>query len=62
MACEELPLYILHNGAFEGIPSDQHKNPHDQLLMAQAISEDLILVTADRQVRRHSLPGLQILS
>ena len=61
LACQELPLYVRHSEAYLRIPLAEHKNPHDQLLMAQAITEELILVTADRQIRQHSLPGLRLL-
>ncbi|TMF68402.1 MAG: type II toxin-antitoxin system VapC family toxin [Chloroflexi bacterium] len=32
-----------------------HRDPFDRLLIAQAIVEDLVLVTADAQLRRYPI-------
>jgi PIN domain nuclease of toxin-antitoxin system len=37
---------------------DIHKDPFDRILVAQALSEGLTLVTADRQVRRYPVQTL----
>lgn len=59
--CEELPLLIRHNAAYMRIPREQHKNPHDQLIMAQAMTEQVILVTSDKHVRASDVSDLQVL-
>lgn len=61
LACEELPLRAEHAAAYLRIPREQHKNPHDQLIMAQAMTEEVILVTTDKDVRGYDLPDLQVL-
>jgi len=37
-----------------------HRDPFDRMLVAQAALEDLILVTADRQVQRYDVPLLKL--
>jgi PIN domain nuclease of toxin-antitoxin system len=61
LECEELPLFVRHNAAYMRIPREQHRNPHDQLIMAQAMTEQIILVTSDKDMRRYDLPDLQVL-
>ena len=34
------------------------KDPHDRMLVVQALTEELILVTADRDMLRHEVPTL----
>jgi len=34
---------------------EHHRDPFDRLLIAQAIVEDLVLVTADAQLRRYPI-------
>ena len=50
----ELPIAFRHAGKVAELPQ-HHRDPFDRMLVAQAICEDLILVTADRQVMRY--PG-----
>lgn len=42
----ELPITSQHTVSVEGLP-DIHRDPFDRLLLAQALSEGLMLVTAD---------------
>jgi PIN domain nuclease of toxin-antitoxin system len=43
---EILPIYLRHALRVYDLP-DHHKDPFDRLLVAQALAEDLALVTAD---------------
>ena len=44
---EELPLRLSHTEALRTLPP-HHRDPFDRMLIAQAISEGLTLVTRDR--------------
>jgi PIN domain nuclease of toxin-antitoxin system len=44
---EELPLRLSHTEALRALPQ-HHRDPFDRMLIAQAISEGLTLVTRDR--------------
>ena len=52
-----LPISIEHVLGVESLPMI-HKDPFDRLLIAQAIAESAILVSADRILARYSLPIL----
>ena len=45
----ELPIHVVHTAALRGLP-EIHRDPFDRMLVAQAMSEDLSLLTADRQL------------
>ena len=47
-----LPIDLAHALAVESLP-DLHRDPFDRMLVAQAISERLTLVTADPQVQQY---------
>ena len=47
-----LPVSHQHALAVYGLP-DHHRDPFDRLLIAQANLEDMILITADRMVRKY---------
>jgi PIN domain nuclease of toxin-antitoxin system len=49
-----LPVSYLHSLAVYELPL-HHGDPFDRLLVAQAISEGLTLITADRDIKRYSL-------
>jgi len=51
----ELPITSAHAVAINNLPS-LHKDPFDRLLIAQAMVEDLYLVTADPLVGRYPGP------
>ena len=55
---EELPVRLLHAEQVAGLPW-HHRDPFDRLLVAQARSERLTLVTRDRVFRKY---GLRVLS
>lgn len=48
-AFEALPIHLRHASAVAALP-DVHKDPFDRMLVAQAIQEDLTLVTGDGQI------------
>lgn len=51
----ELPIASEHAVAVEGLP-DIHKDPFDRLLVAQAMVEGIVLLTADPVVARYPGP------
>ena len=55
----ELPVTSEHAVAIEGLPP-LHKDPFDRLLLAQALSEGIILLTTDAQLARYPGPVRQV--
>ncbi len=53
----ELPVTITHAERVAKLPW-HHRDPFDRLLVAQAISERLTLVTRDRSLARYRIPVL----
>jgi len=51
----ELPVTSLHAVSIDGLPP-LHKDPFDRLLLAQAISEGITLLTRDAQLTRYPGP------
>ncbi len=49
----ELPITVKHAAAVYGL-EQFHRDPFDRLLIAQAICEPLIFVTADAQLEKYS--------
>ncbi|TAM05210.1 MAG: type II toxin-antitoxin system VapC family toxin [Paraburkholderia sp.] len=49
----ELPVRAAHAAMVRNLP-DIHRDPFDRLLVAQAMTEPLRLVTADRQIARYT--------
>ena len=49
---EELPVTWAHGRAAATLPA-MHSDPFDRMLVAQAIAEDLVLVTRDRLVAQY---------
>ena len=47
-----LPIKPSHTLALRDLP-DYHKDPFDRMLIAQAVSEDLILLSVDRHIARY---------
>jgi PIN domain nuclease of toxin-antitoxin system len=56
---EELPVAIRHGDRAALLPL-HHRDPFDRMLVAQALMEDLILVTADRLLLRYQVPILLV--
>jgi len=55
----ELPITSLHAVSIDGLPS-LHKDPFDRLLLAQAVSEGITLLTTDAQLARYPGPVRKI--
>ena len=53
----ELPVTAAHALAVGTLP-EHHRDPFDRMLIAQARLEQLILVTADRWIRKYDAPVL----
>lgn len=51
----ELPITIHHTEQVGALPT-LHRDPFDRLLVAQALCEDLVLVTADKSIARYPVP------
>ena len=56
---EEIPITSHHALQLVGL-SPIHRDPFDRLLIAQAMSEGVMLVTADRQIARYPGPILKV--
>ncbi len=56
---EELPVFIRHGERAASLPF-HHSDPFDRLIVAQALEENLILVTADRRLADYSVPILLV--
>lgn len=54
---EELAVSRIHTYGVAGLPS-LHADPFDRLLIAQAIAEGMVLLTADQLVRRYPVETL----
>jgi len=58
-AMTPLPLDARHALAVRDLP-DLHRDPFDRLLVAQALAEQLTLVTADAAVQAYDVPVLGV--
>jgi PIN domain nuclease of toxin-antitoxin system len=54
----ELPVLVRHAESLASLPP-LHRDPFDRLLVAQAITERLTLVTRDEQVRQYAVRTLK---
>jgi PIN domain nuclease of toxin-antitoxin system len=52
-----LPVHLAHVLCLERLP-DHHKDPFDRLLIAQALEEGFVLMTADTAISKYSVPVL----
>ena len=52
LAARELPVYIRHGVAVAAIPL-HHRDPFDRLLVAQALVDDLVLLTQDAAIQAY---------
>lgn len=55
----ELPVLIRHGDRAASLPP-HHRDPFDRLLVAQALVEGLILVTADDNLAQYGVPILKV--
>jgi PIN domain nuclease of toxin-antitoxin system len=53
-----MEVQVNHISALEQLP-EFHKDPFDRLLIAQAQAESLILITADKYIRKYNVPILR---
>ena len=54
---ELLPIRSRHVFMLDWLP-DHHRDPFDRMLIAQAVRDDLTLVTCDPQIARYPVPTL----
>lgn len=54
---ELLPITLAHIDELSRLPS-HHRDPFDRLLIAQAVSEGLTIVTSDQHIRRYPVSCL----
>ena len=52
---ELLPIALQHLEAYLELPM-HHRDPFDRMLVAQAVHEQLILITRDRAIRKYGVP------
>jgi PIN domain nuclease of toxin-antitoxin system len=52
-----LPITLEHIDALSRLP-DHHRDPFDRLLIAQAVHENLTIVTSDATIARYPVPTL----
>lgn len=52
---EELPVTVSHTLLVKDLPN-HHRDPFDRLLLAQAMAEELTLVTRDSQLHAYGVP------
>jgi PIN domain nuclease of toxin-antitoxin system len=50
-----LPILVSHGDAVRALPP-LHRDPFDRMLVAQALAEDLVIVSADEEIRRYRVP------
>ena len=55
----ELPVRIYHASTLLKLPF-YHRDPFDRMLIAQAIAEDLTIITADKKFRKYGVRLLEI--
>jgi len=60
LAATTLPLRPEHVAELHSLP-DHHRDPFDRALIAQAVSEDLALVTTDRELSRYASSRLRVI-
>ena len=61
LAASSLPLRPEHVAGVCALPP-VHKDPFDRMLIAQAIHEDLRLVTTEGTVRKYASAGIQVVA
>ncbi len=55
----ELPVTLRHGDRAATLPL-HHRDPFDRMLIAQALVEDLVLVTGDEELARYGVPVLLV--
>ncbi|MET0592192.1 MAG: type II toxin-antitoxin system VapC family toxin [Polyangiaceae bacterium] len=54
----ELPIRLRHVQSLRSLPS-LHRDPFDRMLVAQAVAENLVLVTADEKLRAYPVRTME---
>ena len=54
----ELPVRVRHVRALRDLPA-LHRDPFDRMLVAQAIADNLVIVTSDDQVRAYPVKTIE---
>jgi PIN domain nuclease of toxin-antitoxin system len=60
LAAVVIPLRPKHISEIQSLPA-VHKDPFDRVLIAQAATERLIILTTDRKFRRYEREGLRVI-
>ncbi len=55
---EKLPITFEHAAAVAALP-EHHRDPFDRMLVAQALTDGLVLVTQDRAMEPYGVPILR---
>ena len=50
----ELPIYLYHGDRVLKLPW-HHRDPFDRMLIAQALAEDLVIISADRKFEKYGV-------
>lgn len=53
----ELPVHLRHVRALRSLPP-LHRDPFDRMLVAQALADDLVIVTADDRIRGYPVKSI----
>ena len=53
----ELPVRLRHIQALKGLPA-LHRDPFDRILVAQALADELVVVTRDAQIRAYPIRSI----
>jgi PIN domain nuclease of toxin-antitoxin system len=61
LAADPVPLLPQHIGSLTAL-QPIHKDPFDRVLIAQAMAEDLVLVTTDATLGRYASGAFQVIS
>ena len=54
----ELPVRLRHIEALKNLPS-LHRDPFDRLLVAQALADELVVVTRDARIRAYPIRSIE---
>jgi len=58
LGCELLPVHARHAMQMARLPG-VHKDPFDRLIVAQAMADDLMLITTDRHLAHYGVAMIQ---
>ena len=54
----ELPVHLRHVEALKNLPA-LHRDPFDRLLVAQAMADELVVVTRDARIRAYPIRSIE---